>query len=80
MNQYFHRVPYAHPLFLSLITKLKHAHRLRVHVFFEASAEHGSIIIVQLLLNKIEFDHHPRCALLELPLLYLWLPGNESLI
>ena len=68
------------PLLSSLITKLKHAHRLRVHVFFEASAEHGSIIIVQLFLKKIVFDHNPRYALLELPLLYLWLPGDESLI
>ena len=80
MNQYFHRVPYVHPLLSSLITKLKHAHRLRVHVFFEASAEHWSIIVVQLFFKKIEFDHHPRYALFELPLLYLWLPGNESLI
>ena len=27
-------------------TKLKHAHRLRVHVFFEASPEHGSVSIL----------------------------------
>ena len=33
-----------------------------------------------IILQKFEFDHHPRYALLELPLLYLWLPGKDWLI
>ena len=44
MNQYFDRVPYV-PRQCHTVTKLIEAHRLRVrvHVFFEASLEHGSI-------------------------------------
>ena len=44
MNQYFDRVPYVSRQ-CHTVTKLEQAHRLRVrvHVFFEASLEHGSI-------------------------------------
>ena len=44
MNQYFDRVPYV-PRQCHTVTKLIEAHRLRVrvHVFFEVSLEHGSI-------------------------------------
>ena len=44
MNQYFHRVPYVHPLLSSLVTRLEHAHSLLVHVFCEVSPEYGSIL------------------------------------
>lgn len=46
MNQYFDRVPYV-PRQCHTATKLEHAHglRVRVHVFFEASPEHGSMIV-----------------------------------
>ena len=47
MNQYFDRVPYV-PRQCHTVTKLEQAHglrvRVRVHVFFEANLEHGSIL------------------------------------
>ena len=78
MNQYFNRVPYV-PRQCHTVTKLEQAHRLRVrvHVFFEASLNMGVYCPTQYFSN-FEFEHHPRYALLELPLLVV--PARQRVI
>ena len=81
MYKCFHRVPCVHPLLSSLVTLSLNTHTDCVSTFSLRQVRNMEVLVYcPIILQNFEFDHHSLYALLELLLLYLRLPGNDSLI